>query len=571
MGAWYYKLIEDENGAQLIKEFQEFDANLKFSAGYDDEEFDYHIFSEINDHTISFGRVLLFKFSIARQKVITDYLKEPKNKLIDYAKYTCQQIYNEQKSKNNQTFNHTLLELTDAFILSYIIHTVDSKGIFNVAEQNKFTSDFFDKASDEIRNFLKLEREYWDPTLNSQNYLYKYPTKAFNFFINKCNNAIEKLNDVKNRITLIATIFKSKIIYKIVDYFIECVNIFITFFTSLKTFLINFKNSSRIQFSFFCGIFNGLVEFICGFIDIGILLIKLENTNDKDYTLLIEVQEVFEEMVNSLIEKYKEDPEFLSKIFADALDKHIQEYYNDPNLTNYQIAHNVGEDLVLVIDIVVSIIAFIKGLSKVAQKLPKLTNWIDDILRRSKNIPKQITKVIEQKLIDDVEKGITKLDVDEFGKKRKPNDYTRHTNYSEMKIDKWFETQTFTINNRTGTLKRVSTKTITSLDEPITKGIDGVYEFSSPPPKYIITEVKYNTAKLDTKITKSGGTQMSEFWIEEDLKKGAVSPEIRRDILLNGYEPLLCHVAKDGKVTVNVIEQTQTTAKKGKLWNAIVK
>jgi hypothetical protein len=141
-------------------------------------------------------------------------------------------------------------------------------------------------------------------------------------------------------------------------------------------------------------------------------------------------------------------------------------------------------------------------------------------------------------LIDDVESGKTKLDEDALGKKRKKGDQTRASNYAEMKVDEYFETKTFRIGNNQGTLKRVSSRTVKSLDKKIGKGIDGIYEFSTPPPKYIITEVKYNKAVLSKDITKSNGSQMSELWIDFDLIKGAVSPEIISNFINNQREKM---------------------------------
>ncbi|MBC8884056.1 hypothetical protein H9X57_14090 [Flavobacterium piscinae] len=78
--------------------------------------------------------------------------------------------------------------------------------------------------------------------------------------------------------------------------------------------------------------------------------------------------------------------------------------------------------------------------------------------------------------------------------------------------------------------------------------------------------MKYNTATLSKTTTKSGGAQMSERWVRHDLRKGAVSAEIADDILIQGYQPLLCNVSKQGKVTVNTINQTLTEATKSSVW-----
>jgi hypothetical protein len=192
---------------------------------------------------------------------------------------------------------------------------------------------------------------------------------------------------------------------------------------------------------------------------------------------------------------------------------------------------------------------------------PYKSEDIEDILIVGK------TKSKRKKIINDVESGKTKLDEDALGNKRKKGDQTRASNYAEMKMDEYFETQTFRIGKNEGTLRRVSSRTVNTLDDKITRGIDGIYEFSSPPPHYIITEVKYNTATLSKVETTSGGSQMSKKWIKRDIEFGAVSPVIADDILLLGYEPLLCNVSKTGTVTINKIDQTTTSAKKNGKWN----
>ncbi|MCW1929306.1 cytosolic protein [Bhargavaea beijingensis] len=75
-----------------------------------------------------------------------------------------------------------------------------------------------------------------------------------------------------------------------------------------------------------------------------------------------------------------------------------------------------------------------------------------------------------------------------------------------MKMDVHYESQGYA---------RISEGRVTKLDQPIAKGIDGVYENSSPPPKYIIAEAKYNSAQLQhTKHHR----QMNNDWIDERLE-----------------------------------------------------
>jgi hypothetical protein len=102
---------------------------------------------------------------------------------------------------------------------------------------------------------------------------------------------------------------------------------------------------------------------------------------------------------------------------------------------------------------------------------------------------------------------------------------------------------------------------VTDLDAPIRKGIDAVYEFSTPPPKYIITEVKMNTKgdinwkpTVDTKVTKSGGSQMEDKWITHnlDLEFDFV---LSRDIKKQGYERILVGVSKENNIIINTLDK----------------
>ncbi len=54
----------------------------------------------------------------------------------------------------------------------------------------------------------------------------------------------------------------------------------------------------------------------------------------------------------------------------------------NPNLNKYQIQHNEGEDLILAIDIIVTIVTIIKGIAKLAKQLSKFVKWIDEVLVR---------------------------------------------------------------------------------------------------------------------------------------------------------------------------------------------
>jgi len=84
-------------------------------------------------------------------------------------------------------------------------------------------------------------------------------------------------------------------------------------------------------------------------------------------------------------------------------------------------------------------------------------------------------------------------------------------------------------------LKRIGDNAPGSLDDTLKKGIDGIYENSKPPPKYIIDEAKYGKSKLGKT---NDGKQMSDDWIKgsnrlEDQVGKQKAQEIK-DALDNG-------------------------------------
>ncbi|RSK33672.1 T7SS effector LXG polymorphic toxin [Bhargavaea beijingensis] len=88
----------------------------------------------------------------------------------------------------------------------------------------------------------------------------------------------------------------------------------------------------------------------------------------------------------------------------------------------------------------------------------------------------EVAQIQQRNAIKSVESGKTKL-----------KNNQQKGNYGEMKMDVHYESQGYT---------RISEGRVTKLDQPIAKGIDGVYENSTPPPKFIIAEAKYNTSRL---------------------------------------------------------------------------
>jgi hypothetical protein len=91
-------------------------------------------------------------------------------------------------------------------------------------------------------------------------------------------------------------------------------------------------------------------------------------------------------------------------------------------------------------------------------------------------------------------------------------------------------------------------------DDPLGKGIDGVWKNTNPPPEYVITEAKYGSSRLGT--LKDGTKQMSDKWVSDRLGD-AVGEDTElqiRDAEARGQvEKWLLQVDENGNVTKSVI------------------
>ena len=97
---------------------------------------------------------------------------------------------------------------------------------------------------------------------------------------------------------------------------------------------------------------------------------------------------------------------------------------------------------------------------------------------------------------------------------------------------------------------------VTGLNDAGRHGIDGVYYNPNGHPPYIISEAKYNTAKLGN--TLSDGKQMSERWIDRRLEN-AVGEEriaaIQDAMEFGDVQSHLFNIKQDGRIIVNQLDE----------------
>ncbi|OZS41468.1 hypothetical protein ASV53_23525, partial [Photobacterium sanguinicancri] len=95
--------------------------------------------------------------------------------------------------------------------------------------------------------------------------------------------------------------------------------------------------------------------------------------------------------------------------------------------------------------------------------------------------------------------------------------------------------------------------------KPGATGIDGIYAHPNPPPDFVITEAKYNTARLGKTKT---GKQMSNDWVtDKRLEKAGMSERERKTILKsldendNAIEKLIIRNKLDGTLVVKTLDE----------------
>ena len=104
--------------------------------------------------------------------------------------------------------------------------------------------------------------------------------------------------------------------------------------------------------------------------------------------------------------------------------------------------------------------------------------------------------------------------------------------------------------------ERISKDMVTGLDDAGRQGIDGVYYNPNGHPPYIISEAKYNKAKLSKGLA-DGTDQMDLRWIESRLEKAVgkeLADEIRFQKVLGNVQNHLFNVKQNGDIIVNQLD-----------------
>jgi hypothetical protein len=383
MGSWKYEIIHDYNGSKLIKEFREENLKLKNSIGTNDDEIDFIVYAEKDDFTISLGRVLLIKMSDAMVKYYYQYKGTE-----DLTKFWAKYVYDQQKSNN--TFHFKEDEIAKAFLDSIKLQTSLISDI-TVLDAENYLKRITESISTFLHEDLKFSREQWDPTLKSDKYLFAKPEQAANYFVNKCNDLIKELNDLKAKLKLIESfnIVGFEVKTPLIEDLIKAIDNKIKSIQKFKAWIIENKNDLKLKIPYICGVWNGLVIFVAGIIDIILLAINVIFSDLLEDDLNLE-RLAIRESIEEILEKILKDPMKVIDGVINAIQQYKYSRYDDPKLNQYQLQYNEGEDTILTIDIIVTIVTIVKGIAKLTKLLPKFTKWLDDVLARNGNGARKI-------------------------------------------------------------------------------------------------------------------------------------------------------------------------------------
>lgn len=391
---WRYRVENSTKGTELISNYTRYDETIDSSKGKYDEETDFIIYIEeqnsVNGYIIDINTVCLIKMSQAMINEYNEIIKRNADSTIleDWSNIIIQ----EQKEKNNITF--TKEKLLEAFKLEIAYRPLKK---FSVGDKKytsgELTDAFLDGISSAFRT-LKFEEESWDYSLKSENYLFKNPEKAIVFIQNRISTSVGLLQKLEGYFYALENIFSfDKMLLKTLRILtsLQKNNLLL-----IKSLLEVTKEFSRHYFAFICGIWDGIIEFIAGFIDIILLMFKFyfhaEELNEEDEITYLKLKETIEEFT----ENYIKDPDFISKAIGEGIVNYAEVRYSE-NQNGYKISHSMGEDLIIVMDIIFSIVEVVKSFADAGKILPKLERWIDNALERNPTLERKLEDIRKPK------------------------------------------------------------------------------------------------------------------------------------------------------------------------------
>ncbi|NMH28448.1 hypothetical protein [Flavobacterium silvaticum] len=367
---WKYKIIKSAKGSELIEQYKRYDAELEKSEGTLKEDLDFIVFIE-TDGNISFGDVLLIKMGNAMLKAF-------------FTKPGIAKSWSQSLARQIAELGFRENDYLTAFGIEAEYRLTKNTGTIKETPQ-EIVGKMVPEISKAIRK-LKLDPAYWDPGLKSEKYLGFKASDALAFLENSVGSLESGLSNMNKQLVLISRV---RLIDQDNPFLKSAVSVLSSLEASMdavgKT-VKRLRTMIPLEFAFICGIVDGLIEFICGIVDAILILLELFlraqlTETAEDYLFTIAIREALEE----LAEKFLADPMWLSKEMDQILKQMSQEARAANAQKNAcQKAHDAGEYLIFIIDIVLSFVALVKGMATSEKYLPEVVDWVDDISTRNR-------------------------------------------------------------------------------------------------------------------------------------------------------------------------------------------
>lgn len=127
-------------------------------------------------------------------------------------------------------------------------------------------------------------------------------------------------------------------------------------------------------------------------------------------------------------------------------------------------------------------------------------------------------------------------------------------------------------NGNTYTLESIGRPAPGGIDDPIVKGIDGIYKNQTPPPSYVINETKWGSSEINQETRT--GPQMSEGWVTKRLGELSMMEQVKiqRAIKNGDVDFVISKVDTSGNVSTYYATSVTDSAgqvirvKKGAVW-----
>lgn len=375
LSQWIYHLEKSADGKKLIDLYLH-DKIIPPGYGSDKDNLtDIGIYYETEDQYNTFGSICFVKMNDA----LVAYLRNYSNG----RDWLVKEIAGKQKDKIDAK------RIREA--IDYELDTGDGIDIIS-----KIGSRILLKLGEKIRE-VKYSENVWNPNLKNYDPILPIAgidntIKRWNKFKKDSEVYFEKAKEIglwiAEHIPVVGDFLEDfiKSITDLVRNVIESVDVIVQAIDKIVSIL-------KLVNAFVCGVINECIEMAAGLMDLLSLMLTM--------TKKVERQEI-KEVIENILESYLKEPGKIIDQLKEGFEKLKIRYNID--VSEYQIAYNLGEDTVTVILWIELIGGILKSIKNLPNAFRKLKAWTDKSVNRIKNIEfskiRESLKVLRFKYID---------------------------------------------------------------------------------------------------------------------------------------------------------------------------